>query len=78
MSFRKYQVAMLIIGLYGSLFVGYKIVSSFGKKEQKVAVVESSHGSVDSAGEIPSVDSPAFDAWISSPGSVEKLIDSLK
>lgn len=77
MSVLALQVAMAIIGLYAGLFLTYKIVSSFGKKkeEPKALVMAPATAGAD---EIPSVDSPAFDAWVSTPGNIEKFFDGCK
>lgn len=67
---------MAIIGLYGSLFLTYKVISSFGKKEEPKAVIATA--STAGSDEIPSVDSPAFDTWVSTPGNIEKFFEGCK
>ncbi len=66
---------MLIIGIYGGLFLTYKGYSAFKKKPAPIAAAPATHSH--GSDEIPSADSAAFDAWISEAGSVEKLLDSL-
>ena len=60
---------MGIIGFYFSLYLLAKLIPS----KKKVAAPEAAHAST-SAGEIPSIDSPEFAAWISADGSIEKLL----
>ena len=62
------QVVLGILGLYTGLYFVSKLFS--GKKE--TAVVET-HSSTNNNGEMPSVDSPDFEKWISAEGNVEKL-----
>lgn len=66
---------MAILGGYFGLFLTYKIVSAFGKKKEPV--VEAAPAA-SAAGEIPSVDSPAFDAWVSAPGNIDKFFEGMK
>jgi hypothetical protein len=71
------QKALLIMGIYASLFVTYKIISSFGKKKEPVAI-EAAPAATVGDNEIPSVDSPAFDAWLSGPGNIDKFFETVK
>ena len=57
------------MGMYTGLYLFTKILPS-GKKAAAPAVVADAGSS---AGSMPSVDSPAFDQWISVEGNVEKL-----
>jgi hypothetical protein len=65
------------MGIYASLFVTYKIISSFGKKKEPAAI-EAAPAAAAGDNEIPSVDSPAFDAWLSTPGNIDKFFDTVK
>ncbi len=61
---------MGIMGLYVSLYFVVKAVSG-GKKE---SAVEGAAPTVSvSSGDVPSIDSPEFDTWVSTPGNLEKL-----
>eukprot|EP01040_Poterioochromonas_malhamensis_P024402 gene24402-30172_t len=64
------QVVMAIMGFYVSLYFVSKALSG-GKKAPVEAVA--SAVSVN-AGDVPSIESPEFDAWISTPGNLEKLL----
>jgi hypothetical protein len=61
---------MGIIGVYTSLFFGCKL--TFGKKKS-LAQTEVPGASATSNGSIPSIESPEFDKWVSTPGNVDKL-----
>ncbi len=71
----NHQVAMLIIGLYGSLFLVSRLFS--GKKKDAIASPHASSAAATTDGSVPEVGSPAFDAWISQEGSIEKLLTSI-
>lgn len=61
---------MGIMGFYVSLYFVVKAVSG-GKKE---SAVEAAAPVVSvSSGDVPSIDSPEFDTWVSTPGNLEKL-----
>jgi hypothetical protein len=60
------------MGFYTTLYLFSKLVSGGKKKEEKVSVGGSSLIGT-ASGEMPSVDSPDFDKWISTPGNIEKL-----
>eukprot|EP00600_Ochromonadales_sp_CCMP1393_P010399 CAMPEP_0174953904 /NCGR_PEP_ID=MMETSP0004_2-20121128/123_1 /TAXON_ID=420556 /ORGANISM="Ochromonas sp., Strain CCMP1393" /LENGTH=94 /DNA_ID=CAMNT_0016201649 /DNA_START=137 /DNA_END=421 /DNA_ORIENTATION=- len=64
-----HHVSMGIIGLYVSL---YLISGLFSSKKKPVA--ETASSSTTASGTIPSVDSPDFDAWLSTPGNIEKAL----
>jgi hypothetical protein len=70
----NHQVAMFIIGMYGTLFLASRLFS--GKKSDVVAAPAVA-ASASADGSIPEAGSPAFDAWISQEGSVEKLLTSI-
>eukprot|EP01031_Cornospumella_fuschlensis_P036275 gene36275-44003_t len=77
---RKYlpgdeHMALGVIGLYLGI---YGIVKLTGgkKKEQVAAAPVDAHAHTHAAhggDEMPSVDSPAFDKWLSTPGNFEKI-----
>jgi hypothetical protein len=56
------------------LFTLYKIGSAIGGSK-KVEAVTAPAAKV-AAGSIPSVDSPEFDAWVNTPGNLEKYLSS--
>ena len=68
---------MAIIGFYGTLFLTYKLISSCGKKKEEPKAVIAATPAAGSD-EIPSVDSPAFETWVSTPGNIEKFFDGCK
>lgn len=59
---------MAIMAFYAALIF---VVKASGSK--KTPAVEAAPTVSVVAGEIPSVDSPEFDAWVSTPGNLEKL-----
>jgi hypothetical protein len=61
------------MGFYTSLYMLGKLIFGGGKKKTANAPV-ASHGHTH--GEMPSVDSPEFDSWISVEGNCEKLFNS--
>lgn len=70
----NHQVAMFIIGMYGTLFLASRLFSG-KKKAVEAAPVVAASSSAD--GSIPEVGSPAFDAWIAQEGSVEQLLTAI-
>lgn len=69
-SFWCLQVVMAIMGFYVSLYFVSKALSG-GKKD---AVQAAAPAVSVNAGDVPSIESPEFDAWISTPGNLEKLL----
>jgi hypothetical protein len=59
-----------ILGLYTSLYFVSKLASG---KKKAVENAESTTSTASADGAVPSIDSPEFDSWISTPGNVEKL-----
>ena len=75
------QLALAIMGFYGGLYVVSSIVGAIGGKKKPLPVpviAHAAHHSTDNAGDIPSVDSPAFGDWIAVSGNMEKFIESAK
>lgn len=60
---------MGVIAMYGTLI----LIASSGKKKKPVEVVVAAP----SAGGIPDIDSPEFEAWANVEGNVEKYFSSL-
>lgn len=60
---------MAVIGLYFTLFLGSKLFSSKKKDVPALATTTSIESS-----EIPSIESPEFGTWISTPGNIEKML----
>jgi hypothetical protein len=61
------------MGFYTSLYLLSKLIFGGGKKKGNTSAAS---GVVSDDGEIPSVDSPNFDSWISVDGNMEKLFTS--
>ena len=66
------QLVLGMIGFYATLFGLWKVKASFASPPEVHAVAAVAHG-----GDIPSVDSPEFAAWIDAPGNIEIAIASL-
>ncbi len=65
---------MGILGFYFSL---YMVSGLFSGKKKAVAAPSASSGSAEvSADAMPAFDSPNFDKWISTPGNLEKYMQS--
>jgi hypothetical protein len=60
------------MGFYATLYLFSKLISG-GKKKTDDVTISKSNSIHTPTGEMPSVDSPDFDKWISTPGNIEKL-----
>lgn len=61
---------LAIIGFYATL----GLVAKLWPSSKKAPVVAAAPVAAASTGDVPSIDSPEFDAWISTPGNLEKLL----
>eukprot|EP01039_Chlorochromonas_danica_P002945 gene2946-3213_t len=71
---RKYlpedeHVVLGIFAFYGTLI----LIATSGSKKEKPVEAAAQSTTANTSGEIPSIESPEFDKWISVPGNVEKL-----
>ena len=66
------------MGFYGGLYVVSKVLGALtgGKKVPAITAHAAVHGGSSTAGDIPTVDSPAFADWLAAPGNMEKFIES--
>ena len=65
---------MGILGLYTGIF----LLTRIGGGKKKAVEASSASSSVTADDEMPSVDSPAFENWISTPGNIEKALASFE
>mmetsp|Transcript_22838 Transcript_22838/g.20743 ORF Transcript_22838/g.20743 Transcript_22838/m.20743 type:complete len:119 (+) Transcript_22838:44-400(+) len=75
---RKYlpeneHIALAVMGFYASLFTIYSILP----KKKKIVKLDSPIVVESSSADVPSIDSPAFDKWISTDGNLEKILTGL-